>query len=120
MKQLIERLRQLEAGATPGPWEFVATGATEDWEVSCEGSYKIQPVGGDEYSYFICDATYYNTAPKLNDAALISEMRNSIFPLLDRLEKLEAVVEAAKHQHWSQNSRELNNALAALEEKGKK
>ena len=77
MKDTIKRLRELEAEATPGPWNC-AIGNTS------EGYIDLLPTGNERIP------------SKDVDLDLIDEMRNSIKPLLDRLEKLEAAVEAGR------------------------
>lgn len=114
MKQLIERLKQLEAAATPGPW----------LETKLAGGFAVNryirwfPTGEDQF---------YNGEP---DAALIAEMRNALPQLLDRLEKLEAVADAAENacqdldgfnrtcpdNHEFYSAILLRRALAALQE----
>jgi len=76
VKDTIKMLRELEAAATPGPWYLRVgfLGATQ-----IHGPRQIE-VG-----------SAYN-----GDDQLIVEMRNTIPALLDRLEKLEALVEAAR------------------------
>lgn len=91
MRKLVKRLRQLEAAHQ---------------EQGNIGLTAMQEVMG--------------ALPQLLDRLEKLEELNSKFQeeslhYMSQNAKLEAVVEAAKHQHWSQNSRELNNALAALE-----
>lgn len=76
MKQIIARLRELESATTPGPWDC-AIGITS------EGYIDLLPTGNE-------------CVPSRDiDLDLIDEMRNALPQLLDRLEKLEKVVEAA-------------------------
>lgn len=85
MKDTLHRLRELEAAATPGPWQAVEYGVhTERKAIAGRG---FGPVD-DFYQGVYCDQP---------DADLIAEMRNALPALLDRLEKLEAVVETVKH-----------------------
>lgn len=116
MKQIIARIRQLEAAATPGPWEMRTQGQDMN-----DASYKVFPYGKYEiFDYFISDAPYYNTAPNKPDVELFVEMRNVIIPLLDRLEKVEAVAEAAKDACRAIPGMlpKIEAALAALDAKG--
>lgn len=83
LSRTIARLRQLEAAATPGPWEvsiireFLKAGENADIVSNL-------PLP-DEFEY-----------PDRSDAKFIAEMRNALPQLLDRLEKLEAVADAHK------------------------
>jgi hypothetical protein len=89
MKEIIERLRELEAALSPAPW------------IGC------------------------------NHPSYVNEMRNSLVPILDRLEKLEAVAEAAralrnldrndgwKYSYGEQRGEKLDDALAALKGENK-
>ena len=111
---LLEYLKQLEAEATPGPWEFKANPTPGEYSDNFSGdcTYKVYPKGGDYWSYFISDEPYYNTAPKKPDAELLVAIRNA-------LPKFLAVVEAAKDLNWRnthQNWQKLSEALTALEE----
>lgn len=96
---LINKLRELESKASPGPWTFIPhpnpgqwiNGDEENnWQSWSFGiTYRIIPPDYDEF-YTICDDEQYcNSAPKIEDAELMAEMRNALVPLLDRLEKLE-------------------------------
>ena len=81
MKQFIERLRQLEAAATPGEWR----------------PFRAEYWNGAQYVYQGAGPRQWGEPGTANaDADLIAEMRNALPQLLDRLERLEAVVEAAK------------------------
>lgn len=109
---LIERLKELEAAATPGPWstEFRSV----NLEDNCQDIEKLKAemwlggyvVGPEEPGRGVFTAV---------DTAFIAEMRNA-------LPKLLAVVEAAKWQKYvsEQNGdylcQDLEDALAALED----
>lgn len=121
MKDLIKRLRELEAAATPGPWEYDGI------------SYVFQKGSGIEDQMMVEMRGY----PQDENAKLIAEMRNSLSIILDRLEKLEAVIEvhktlvtycedrftwSAKPDEWEYMTDELalkqaKDTLATLEDK---
>jgi len=71
MREIIDRLLDLERNASPGPW----------------GDQSFYQLNGKEISN--CDY------------ALIDEMRNNIRPLLLRMKALEDVAEAAKYLYGS-------------------
>lgn len=106
MKQLIERIRELEAAATPGEWRYrdmdeTIVDSNEQVLFPCWANRMLREVG--DYA----------------DVMLVPEMRNALPRLLDRLEKLEAVAEAAKDVSLILNGpiQTLWDALAALEDK---
>jgi hypothetical protein len=103
MKDTIARLRELEAAATPGPWTTY-----HDWE-----AYGIR---AGLQTTVLQQTAYYPSAPGWEDTQLIAEMRNALPALLDRLEKLEAVVEAAEDvAPFLEEGHTLVVALAALD-----
>lgn len=104
MKQLIERLRKLEAAATPGEWL----------------PFRAEYWNGAQYAYQGAGPRQWGEPGTANaDAQLIAEMRNALPQLLDRLEKLEAVTEAAEEYVYEDTllgAIKLLDALAALED----
>lgn len=77
---IVERLRALLAGATPGPWEA------------------RKSIHGSEYRYVEIDSTedYTTLELKPQDADLIVALRNEAPTLLSRVEALEAALLRAK------------------------
>lgn len=132
MKEIIKHLRALEAAATPGPWEMgsydgraVIHGPSIEQPVCPNSDIDFEVVGENEeigeYGYV------HDIRPpfrKKIDAKLCAEMRNALPALLDRLERLEAVAEAAgslpalKYDDvdMTTEERRLKGALAALQE----
>lgn len=115
---ILTHLRELEAKATPGPWEFDRL----DRKFEYEASYKVGRPGSTEYDYFISDDLYYNTAPALVDAELIVAMRNALPKLLAFVEAYDAaeVLLGSDETDSTEYVRVLNKrdkARAALEEK---
>ena len=101
----LKRLRELEAAATPGPWDI----RTPNSDSYGDATYKVFPPDGDDWSYFMCDEGYYNTAPRKPDAEFMVAIRNA-------LPKLLAVVEAAQAcANYETGRTPLRLALAALE-----
>lgn len=104
---MLERLKELEAKATPGPWQAVGNGVhAKDRAIAGEGFLF-------DHEGVLCDD---------DDARLIAEMRNA-------LPKLLALAEAAKkfkkefltrpREIYEPEAIELIDAIAALEEGGK-
>ncbi len=100
---IIQRLRELEATATPGPWEAFAGSVIRGTREAYH-----HPLNDDGTPYY-----RYVGIRESEDAVLIAEMRN-------RLPKLLAVVEAARtyiDNNGGENGPTLWHALAALEDK---
>ena len=96
-----EKLRLLLEAATPGPWRI-------------EYQTDVTHYTEEEADQFYREPLFRGSNATSKDANLIVEMRNCLPALLDRLDKLEAVVAAA--QRFPVRD-ELKAALAALEEK---
>jgi hypothetical protein len=82
-------IRELLAKATPGPWEW----RTDQFQPHVEHQWTISPG--------VLAADYSNGTPGGDEidranAALITALRNNAEAMLDRIEKLEAVAEAAR------------------------
>lgn len=87
----VGELRELDAGATPGPW----------WVLSMTrviGRGAIARVGHDGIDHSTGEALPDEQIEQdeAADAALIAATRNALPAILDRLERLEAVAEAAR------------------------
>lgn len=108
----IKRLRELEAAATPGPWDI----RTPNRDTGGDATYKVFPPGGDEWSYFMCDEGYYNTAPRKPDAEFMAAMRNSLPKLIAIAEIAEMIITHEDYGGLRAGYRaRLEQALAALE-----
>ncbi len=102
----IKKLRELSREATPGPWRY---------------SYGDQD-GNNRRCLFDSRGYLFGQIDDGSNGEVIAELRNNIDPLLDYVEKLEKVREAAetfsRSQHpitISGNYEFLREALAALE-----
>ena len=112
MKEIIDRLLELEAKATPGPWSFEAHPIPNSNRcnfnfLSCEG-FILKNYGGE-------------VSANVNNALLIDGMLSNIRPLLLRMKALEDVAEAcneAEHRGIYLPFY-LQEALSKLDECGK-
>lgn len=96
---LLNKLRALEAAASPGPWKFerhpnpgqwINGNDDNNWQSwSYDITYKIIPPNYDGETTICDDDSFYYTPLFIEDAELLVEMRNNIKQLLDRLEFLE-------------------------------
>lgn len=92
MKALIKRLRELEGKATPVKW---GAHMCDDDVFGIYAEVDVTPVGDIITEQIVeTDAGVY--PPNKADAELIAETRNALPKLLDYVEKLEAVAEAAQ------------------------
>ena len=124
-----ERLKELEAKATPGPWE-----APEHLPTWIYGEQDGKTIHVADIRGWGCMTGKGSGAlgwseeradeKQRANAALIVEVRNALPALLDRLEALEAVAEAARRYtrclsviQQDKAHADLCQALAALEEK---
>lgn len=103
-KVSIERLKELEAKATPGPWKFVNYNGYDQW-----GSL-LNKRAGTADSWDSLSTGRVHTA----NALFIAEMRNALPALLAVVEAAEADMEANIHNDIPVCPR-LRAALEALE-----
>ena len=108
MKDLIKRLKELEAKATEGPWE-PNDALGEDFTQALGPEIKYNP--RDKQSRRIAQDR------AITDSGLIAETRNALPKLLDHIEKLEATI--AKHERREDSHMKQIDKLEAIAEYAK-
>ncbi len=102
---LVDRLRELDAAATPGPWEFDGSGITDfgrEYPCSLSMEWQSNPINDD------------GEVPKVKqDGALIVYLRNAVPDILgmaaeitrlradsERLRKIESQMDGGRFDEW--------------------
>lgn len=102
---LFSKLRELEAKATPGPWEFKDTTKRQS-SVFGDTWFQYEVNGPERFDDNGNDSNFYHRSEKYGDAAFIAEARNTIPKLLQVIdlmqEALDLYEEALKdiHEHF--------------------
>lgn len=101
----IDRLRELEAAATPGPWQWLDSGGDPDEDDELQ----------DGRGEMVASGFRDDILPEITDGRLCAEARNHLSALLDVAEAARALLDPSAPGRHTERREALRAALERLE-----